>query len=138
MSKNPLFLCCLNFLSFLSTSIYNRPHLKLNTLSKNFYNFLLFVHFQVFITGIKKGHPCLRMTFMYMGLYFKLPFAFLYPPCFVLYPPQNSTLPGTMDAFTDVGRLHDCVNADVCKDKIIELVLVFFSTIYNRTPSLYF
>ena len=138
MSKNPLFLCCLNFLSSLSTSIYNWPHPKLNTLSKNFYNFLLFVHFQVFTTGIKKGHPCLRMTFLCMRLYFRSPFVFLYPPCFVLYPPQNSALPGTMEVFTDVGRLHDCTNADVCKDKIIELVLVFFSTIYNRTLSLYF
>lgn len=138
MSKNPLFLCCLNFLSFPLTSIYNRPRPKLNTLSKNFYNFLLFVHFQVFITGIKKGHPRLRMTFLCMRLYFKLPFAFLYPPCLVLYPPQNSALPGTTDASTDVGRPHDCTNADVCMDKVIELALVFFSTIYNRTPPLYF
>ena len=138
MSKNPLFLCWLNFLSFPLTSIYNRTHPKLNTLSKNFYTFLLFVHFQVFTTGIKKGHPCLRMTFLCMRLYFKLPFAFLYPPCLVLYPSQNSTLPGIMDVSTDVGRPHDCVNADVCMDKVIELALVFFSTIYNRTPPLYF
>ena len=136
--KEPFVLCWLNFLSFPLTSIYNRPHPKLNTLSKNFYTFLLFVHFHVFITGIKKGHPCSRMTFMCMRLYFKLPFAFLYPPCFILYPPQNSALPGTMDVSTDVGRPHDCVNADVCMDKVIELALVFFSTIYNRTPSLYF
>ena len=39
MSKNYLFLCCLNFLSFLLTSIYNRHHTKLNTLTKLFCNF---------------------------------------------------------------------------------------------------
>ena len=49
MSKNHLFLCCLNFLSFLLTSIYNRHHTKLNTLTKLFCDFLLFVLFQIFI-----------------------------------------------------------------------------------------
>ena len=41
MSKNHLFLCCLNFLSFRLTSIYNRRHTKLNTLTKLFCDFFV-------------------------------------------------------------------------------------------------
>lgn len=41
MSKNHLFLCCLNFLSFRLTSIYNRHHTKLNTLTKLFCDFFV-------------------------------------------------------------------------------------------------
>ena len=59
MSKNHLFLCCLNFLSFLLTSIYNRYHTKLNTLTKLFCNFLLLVLFQIFI-----WRPCYYRTLL--------------------------------------------------------------------------
>ena len=30
-----------------------------------------------------------------------------------------------MDVSTDVGWPHDCTNADVCKDKVIELAFDF-------------
>lgn len=45
MSKNHLFLCCLNFLSFRLTSIYNRHHTKLNTLTKLFCDFFCYSFF---------------------------------------------------------------------------------------------
>ena len=83
MSKNPLFMLVGTFYrSFQRLYIIN---LALNlTHHRNFFEtFLLFIHFQSFIQCIKKGHPCVRMTFLCRG-YISNVIRLILPPLFCI------------------------------------------------------
>ena len=68
--KEPFVYVGWNFLSFLSTSIYNQPRTELNTPPKLFWNFFAFYSFSIIYTVHQKRSSVCANDLLVSGLYF--------------------------------------------------------------------